>query len=154
MFCDRTSFSGNRDEPVVVNGQKIFFRGKRIIDAVIKTRVRDHGLGSAENVLLTGCSAGGLSTYLHADNVGELVKVAAPATLKKYKAAPLSAVFLLHDTVEQKPIYPDHMKYIFNLSNSSGPGSVNDACLASKADADKWLCNSRRRATGTAPRPS
>jgi hypothetical protein len=141
LYCDGNSFSGNRDAPVVVNGQPIYFRGKRIIDAVVKTLVRDHGLGKAENVLLTGCSAGGLSTFLHADYVGELVKAAAPNTLKKYKAAPISGFFLLHDTVEGKPVYADEMKYIFNLANSSGPGSMNDACLASKSDDDKWRCN-------------
>ena len=35
-YCDGNSFSANRDEPITVNGDKIFFRGKRIIDAVIK----------------------------------------------------------------------------------------------------------------------
>lgn len=29
-YCDGNSFSGNADEPVTVNGKKIYFRGKRI----------------------------------------------------------------------------------------------------------------------------
>ena len=62
LYCDGNSFSGNREDPIVVNGQKIFFRGKRIIDATLRTLRRDHGLGAAENVLLTGCSAGGLGS--------------------------------------------------------------------------------------------
>ena len=140
LYCDGNSFSGNREDPVLVNGQKIFFRGKRIIDATLRTLQRDHGLGMAENVLLTGCSAGGLSTFLHADYVGEQLKAVAPG-LKRYKAAPISGFFLLHDTVEKKSVYPDEMKYIFGLAASGGKGSMNDACLASKAASDQWQCN-------------
>lgn len=140
LYCDGNSFSGNRDQPVTVNGQPIYFRGKRIMDAVLKTLARDHGLAAAENVLLTGCSAGGLSTYLHADYVGQQLAGMAKG-IKRYKAAPISGFFLLHDTVEHKSVYADQMRYIFQLANSSGPGSMNDACLAAHAPADKWMCN-------------
>jgi O-palmitoleoyl-L-serine hydrolase len=37
-------------------------------------------------VLLTGCSAGGLATYLHADYVASIV----PASVTKYRVAPIS----------------------------------------------------------------
>ena len=32
------------------------------------------GLNKATDVLLTGCSAGGLATYLHADHVASLLR--------------------------------------------------------------------------------
>eukprot|EP00656_Telonema_subtile_P016623 TRINITY_DN18798_c0_g1_i3.p1 TRINITY_DN18798_c0_g1~~TRINITY_DN18798_c0_g1_i3.p1 ORF type:complete len:451 (+),score=89.28 TRINITY_DN18798_c0_g1_i3:95-1447(+) len=140
LYCDGNSFSGNRDQPVMVNDEPIYFRGKRIMDAVLKTLVRDHGLADAENVLLTGCSAGGLSTYLHADYVGQQVRAVAKG-LKKYKAAPISGFFLLHDTVEHKKVYADQIKTIFTLANSSGAGSMNDACLAAQSVEDQWKCN-------------
>jgi hypothetical protein len=63
-YCDGNSFSGNRDDPIVVNGDKIYFRGHRIIDATIRA-LQKLGLNTAEEVLLTGCSAGGLATLLH-----------------------------------------------------------------------------------------
>ena len=46
--------------------------------------------------MLTGESAGGLSTFLHADRVGAKLKASAPK-LTTYKAHPIVGVFLDHD---------------------------------------------------------
>lgn len=132
VYCDGNSFSGNRDEPVVVKGadgknKPLYFRGRRIIDAVLETLVSDHGLADANDVLLTGCSAGGLATYLHTDYVHEKLKTLAPK-MKKFKASAISGFFLLHNTVENKPVYPTEMANIFHLANSTH--GVNDACIA------------------------
>ena len=66
IYCDGNSFSGNRDlpYPVVEDGQKanLYFRGRRIVDEVLKALSANYGLADAKNVLLTGCSAGGLAT--------------------------------------------------------------------------------------------
>jgi len=133
-YCDGNSFSGDRTDPVIVNGTKLWFRGRRNIDATFRA-LNKLGLDKAENVLLTGCSAGGLATYLHTDYVATLL----PSTVKKYKSAPISGFFLLHDTVEGKAVYPTEMKSIFVLANSTN--GVNAACIASKSAEDKWMCN-------------
>lgn len=91
------------------------------------------GLSSASEVFLTGCSAGGLATYLHAGRVDYdtslmVVKSSCDClcsspcplptrppdyvgsilqnvtTLKKFKAASISGFFLLHNTVEGKAL--------------------------------------------------
>ena len=136
-YCDGTSFSGNRDEPVVVKGKPLYFRGRRIIDEVLKA-LMPLGLAKAETVLLTGCSAGGLATYLHTDYVGNKLKAEVPS-MKKFRAASISGFFLRHNTVEGKPVYATEMQTIFNLANSTH--GVNDACISSKAPADQWQCN-------------
>jgi STAM-binding protein len=122
----------------MVSGKPLYFRGRRVIDAVLAYLMKNHNLGSAENVLLTGCSAGGLATYLHTDYVGDTLKATVPS-LKKYKASSISGFFLLHDNVEGKPVYPTQMKNIFELANSTH--GVNSACIAAKAPADQWECN-------------
>ena len=43
-----------------------YFRGQRIWDAVIR-HLLSIGMASADQVLLTGCSAGGLAVVLHCD---------------------------------------------------------------------------------------
>lgn len=141
-YCDGNSFSGDRDEPVVVTGadgkqKKLYFRGKRIIDAVL-SKLLTMGLDKAENVLLTGCSAGGLATFLHTDYVHNFLK-SAGVPMKKFKSAPISGFFLLHQTVEGKPVYAAQMKSIFSLANSSG--GVNANCIASLKEEDAWKCN-------------
>lgn len=120
------------------SGKPLYFRGRRIIDATIDYLAEHHGLLDAENVLLTGCSAGGLATYLHTDYVGDTLK-AKSSTLKKYKAASISGFFLLHNTTEGKAVYPTEMKEIFTLANSTH--GVNKDCIAAKAPADQWECN-------------
>lgn len=137
-YCDGNSFSGNRDEAVVVQGKPLYFRGRRIMDAVLSTLKEQYGLGTAKNVLLTGCSAGGLATYLHTDYVYQQLTTMAPS-MTKFKAAAISGFFLLHNTVENKPVYPTQMKYIFALANSTH--GVNDACIAAHPPEDQWRCN-------------
>jgi hypothetical protein len=142
VYCDGNSFSGNRDEPLVVTGldgkaKPLYFRGKRIIDATLQTLLT-LGLDKADTVLLSGCSAGGLATYLHADYVYNWF-LSAKVPLKKFRAAPVSGFFLLHNNVENKPVYPEEMKYIFNLANSTH--GLNNACISEQADEDKWKCN-------------
>jgi hypothetical protein len=133
-YCDGNSFSGNRDQAVVYNGTNLWFRGKRNMDATFQALMA-LGLNKAVNVVLTGCSAGGLATYMHTDYVASLL----PTTVTKFRSIPISGFFLLHNNVEGKSVYPDEIKYIFNLANSTH--GVNDACIAAKAAADQWQCN-------------
>ncbi|KAJ1283585.1 hypothetical protein BS78_03G139200 [Paspalum vaginatum] len=61
-YCDGASFAGEGfDEE---NG--FYFRGQRIWDATIR-HILSIGMASADQVLLTGCSAGGLAAILHCD---------------------------------------------------------------------------------------
>ena len=137
-YCDGDSFSGNRDDAVVVEGKPLYFRGHRILKGILDTLVASYGLKDAKEVMLTGCSAGGLSTFLHADYVHDYVKGVAPA-LHKFKAAPISGFFLDHLTVAGKPVYETEMKTIFEMSNATN--GVNAACIASYRPEDQWQCN-------------
>ncbi|EMS51398.1 hypothetical protein TRIUR3_15339 [Triticum urartu] len=50
----------------------IYMRGQRIWDAIIADLLTK-GLAKAKKVLLSGCSAGGLATFFHCDDLGELL---------------------------------------------------------------------------------
>jgi len=144
VYCDGNSFSGNRDDPVPVKGtdgkmKNLYFRGRRIIDESLKALSTKFGLASAENVLLTGCSAGGLATYLHTDYVQTQLKSKWATGMTKYKASSISGFFLQHNNVEGKPVYATQMENIFNLANSTH--GVNDACIASLPVDKQWQCN-------------
>lgn len=66
-YCDGASFSGNNDTTQPVNGLTLHFRGFRILNAIMEDLVANHGLSQATDVVVSGCSAGGLATYLHVD---------------------------------------------------------------------------------------
>ncbi|KAH9325143.1 hypothetical protein KI387_005321, partial [Taxus chinensis] len=68
MYCDGASFSGDVEDEV----SGLYFRGKRIWDAMIADLLAK-GMDKVEQALLSGCSAGGLATFLHCDNFRELL---------------------------------------------------------------------------------
>jgi hypothetical protein len=77
LYLDGASFSGYRAAPWPVSGtnESLWFRGIKNLDATIDWLFEQGGLGGATEVLLKGESAGGLSTFLHADRVGSRLKV-------------------------------------------------------------------------------
>ena len=70
-YCDGTSWTGNVDDPIsVLNGTKnetIYYRGRRLLDALIHHLLQKQGVDEADVVLYGGCSAGSLTAYLHID---------------------------------------------------------------------------------------
>lgn len=74
-YCDGSSFTGHRDGtwPVPNSTKRLTFRGARNFQATIDTLIRDWGLGNADEVILSGGSAGGLSTFLKLDYLAERV---------------------------------------------------------------------------------
>ncbi|KAK3017617.1 hypothetical protein RJ639_004851 [Escallonia herrerae] len=64
-YCDGASFAG--DSKFSNGTSLLYFRGQRIWKAIILDLLPE-GLGRAEKALLSGCSAGGLATFLHCDN--------------------------------------------------------------------------------------
>lgn len=66
--CDGGSQTGDLADPVSVSGSTIYYRGHRILGAVQDAVLNTVGVASATDVIVSGCSAGGLSTFLHADS--------------------------------------------------------------------------------------
>ncbi|XP_057473509.1 pectin acetylesterase 9-like [Actinidia eriantha] len=64
-YCDGASFAGDAKFD---NGTTLlYFRGQSIWKAIILDLL-PKGLGNAKKALLSGCSAGGLASFLHCDN--------------------------------------------------------------------------------------
>jgi hypothetical protein len=151
-YCDGNSFSGQLTEPVSFYGNNLYFRGhynmraafNAIMTDVVKAPVP---YSQAADIMLTGCSAGGLSTYLHADYVAaNFIKPNRPSPPGQsrpgyYGAVPVSGFFLDAPNVDGQHIYRDEIQVINALSNASAPGGTNDACLAANPGSNAWKCN-------------
>ncbi|KAK9144102.1 hypothetical protein Sjap_004005 [Stephania japonica] len=74
-YCDGASFTG--DVEAVDPATNLHFRGARIWHAVIDDLLAK-GMRTAKNAILSGCSAGGLTSILHCDDFHSLL----PATTK------------------------------------------------------------------------
>eukprot|EP00253_Pinus_taeda_P031389 PITA_31389 len=66
-YCDGSSFTGD-----VEKGNNLHLRGQRIWQAVIENLL-ENGMEKAQQALLTGCSAGGLATFIHCDQFRDLL---------------------------------------------------------------------------------
>ncbi len=165
MYCDGASFAGDRADTVSWadparpgHNMTLYFRGRRILEFALDqllpgtaaatastTPSGGYGLGSATHVLLSGGSAGGLATYLHADFVQNHLRAWSAAhgvqsPLVQYRAAPVSGYFLKHSTggAAPQPTYPDELEYVFHMQNASR--GVNADCLAAQAHGQEHLC--------------
>ena len=79
-YCDGTSFSSYREEPIpTTKGDPMWFRGKANLAAVFDELISTRGVGSATELILSGGSAGGLAVYYHLDYVADLVHAVAPS---------------------------------------------------------------------------
>ncbi|CAN1236451.1 Pectin acetylesterase 3 [Linum grandiflorum] len=63
-YCDGASFNGDSQNEVAA--AQLYFRGQRIWSVAMET-LMSLGMKSADQALLSGCSAGGLASILHCD---------------------------------------------------------------------------------------
>nr|AFK45147.1 unknown [Lotus japonicus] len=73
-YCDGSSFTG--DVEAVDPKTNLHFRGGRIFVAVVEDLLAN-GMKNAQNAILSGCSAGGLTSILQCDRFRSLIPAAA-----------------------------------------------------------------------------
>ena len=135
-YCDGDSFSGSMAEPVAFNGSSLYFRGAYNLRAMLnflRSPAGNSSIVAAPKVVLTGCSAGGLAVFLHADEVAAAV---GPGT--DFRAIPVSGFFSNAANAEGAPIYATQIKGVFEMHNASG--GVNQACVAAQDPGSEWVC--------------
>jgi len=131
-YADGASFSGYRAEPVPVPSNRskvVYFRGIKNFDATLDYLFH-HGLGTATEFVLTGGSAGGLSTFLHTDRVAERLAKEAP-NCKHVRALPEVGYFLDHGNIKHDGNnYTAWMQYIYHMQNLTfgADGALAPAC--------------------------
>jgi len=133
-YCDGASFTGARVEPVKVDGHAVFYRGYYNLKAMIEELITKFGMDKATEVILTGGSAGGAATFIHADQIASML----PKTVKRYKATPYSGMFLRHTNVENRAVYEAQIKHVFEMQNCTY--GVDSHCIANKKAEDRHLC--------------
>jgi hypothetical protein len=128
-YCDGASFAGD-SSAVDSSGKRLFFRGRAIREAVIASLRRDHGFGSATDVLVSGCSAGATAVYLHLDWYAAQAPPGA-----RVRGMPDSGWFLPGSyTRDRKSHYSERMATLYHMVNASA--SLPEACTA----AHGYLC--------------
>eukprot|EP00939_MAST-03C_sp_MAST-3C-sp1_P000133 g133.t1 len=153
-YCDGASFSGYREKQWPVPnepGKNLTFRGIKNLDATVAWAFEHAGMKDASEFVLTGGSAGGLSTFLHSDRVADALRENAPG-IKKIVSAPVVGYFrdvdnFKHTTGEPntpswtQANYTSWMKYIYTMQNLSfaSDGGLTDSCREKHTE-EPWLC--------------
>lgn len=81
-------------------GKFVHYRGLRNLDATLDYAFQHLGLDKATELVVTGGSAGGLSTFLHVDRIAARMKASAP-NCRLVTAAPVVGYFLDHANYAQ-----------------------------------------------------
>ena len=138
-YCDGASFSGDAESGLSwpdpgdpSRNMTLYFRGRRVLRALVQTLISRFGMSTAQEVMLSGGSAGGLATFLQADFVGGLL----PPSVRKYRAVPISGFFLMHETLTGATAFPDAMRATYELHNAT----VSPSCAASVPSGEAWRC--------------
>lgn len=138
MYCDGGSFSGDTTIPYTSRSGRegrLHFRGRRILAAVLRRLASaSFGLAAGAEVLLTGCSAGGLAALLQADYVRSLL----PGAVAKYKVAPCSGFFQAHGNARGTPVWESQMQGVALMQNLSQYSP--SACLSTMPEQHQWRC--------------
>ena len=101
--CDGSSFAGSATRSVPAGGQqqggvelphRVHLAGRPIVAQVLQVLMERFGLGHANEVLLSGCSSGGLAALLHAESVRSTL-LAAATPLRRFKVAAFSGLFFV-----------------------------------------------------------
>jgi hypothetical protein len=128
IYCDGASFSGNREEPLSVDETLLYFRGSRNLPALFNMlKGLPFGLPGVTDFIFAGNSAGGLTVYLHADQVRSMM----PPSVKKFKAIPVSGWFMDVSNLQGTPVFLDEMKGVYHMQNCV----VREDCKKKYADA-------------------
>jgi hypothetical protein len=133
-YGDGASFSGYRADPYPVSAnstERLYFRGYKNLEATIDWALQ-HGLANATELVVTGVSAGGLSSFLHMDLISARVKAVNPAI--NVRGAPVVGFFLDHANFANSTAasYTTQMAYIYHMQNLTfgSDGGLMDSCKA------------------------
>jgi hypothetical protein len=137
------SFSGARDGVVPFSGVNLNFRGHYVMEAIFDTVAANamkapSPWSAATDVVLSGCSAGGLSTFLHTQFVHDTYVAPLGA---KFWSIPVSGFFLDAMSVQGIAVYTQQMQVVWDMSQPFNAAGTNAACVADWPADQSWRCN-------------
>ena len=126
-YCDGSSETSDVSGPVAgPNNSTLWFRGRAILDANLAELEASYGfLSTATEVIVSGTSAGGIATYLHASFIKSLVQKTA-----RVVAVPDAGFFLAHETYGRPGVFAwfETLTAAYALWNSTLRGDAS-ACV-------------------------
>jgi len=130
-YCDGSSHTSNATLPY--NGK--WHRGRPNLEAQIKYQIESSGLGEADEVILSGGSAGGFSAFLGLDFVRTLL----PPSVRLVGAPDAGFFVDIPNAANTSNAFREDFRGMDAIWNSTGSGSLNALCLTA-FPSEKWRC--------------
>jgi len=134
-YCDGSSWTSYRQHPVNVDGRELHFRGRSNLVATFKQLRAALHLQGAQEVILTGGSAGGLAVMLNMDFVATLL----PRTVR-FTGYPDAGFFLDAPNAAGEHVWYKNWIEADKLWHSTLSNHTNTQCLAAYPATQSWKC--------------
>eukprot|EP00440_Ansanella_granifera_P056504 gb/GFBE01061250.1/.p1 GENE.gb/GFBE01061250.1/~~gb/GFBE01061250.1/.p1 ORF type:complete len:427 (+),score=82.92 gb/GFBE01061250.1/:1-1281(+) len=132
-YCDGGSRAGDVPNPVVVGDSTIYFRGGRILEAMLDDWL-GKGLASASDFIVGGCSAGGLTVWLHLDYIRSRVPDSVRVT-----GVPQCGYFMDLPKYDGTPCYTPQYRTVYEMMGVNASKTMSADCLAAYPS-EQWKC--------------
>ncbi len=149
-YCDGGSYAS--DAVAEYNGKKLYFKGKNIRTAIITHLLEKNNMKNANNIVLAGCSAGGLGMLLSIDDLTSMIHATNPTInvrgfidsgiFADFKGGVNKSDVAVFSKLYKNDIanwysnnildYPSAMRNIFSFMNISA--GTNQQCLKASND--------------------
>lgn len=103
------------------------YNGKQILDAIIADLLDNRGLAEATDLVVSGCSAGGLATFLHCDKWANAIN-GATGDQTKVVCMPDSGFFMDYNCCGDNDNYSKRIMDIYHYFNASS--GLNPDCIS------------------------
>jgi len=135
-YCDGASFASSTDYSPTVGSMQLHFRGADIFNATVASLLA-LGMNQAKEVILKGCSAGGLAVYLHCDIFADMLKEAGVEA--RVICMPDAGFFRMDvPDVSGAPRYTPEQQWVYS---TQGVVQMDKGCVAAHAATnDTWRC--------------
>ena len=134
-YCDGSSWTGNVEGPVMAasGSQEVFYRGRRLFDALVTDLLSMRGLDAADVLIYGGCSAGALTAYLHADRVAKAVPTSVQVLVLADGMLPLPV-----SSWDGEPLI--ERSFSWGLRAWNATGSLPPNCVEAYPGKEAWRC--------------
>jgi len=133
--CDGTAFLGSADDPLESNGTALYFRGRDNVLATVDALLERHGMDEAAEIVIAGCSAGGVATVLLADQIQARIKRGVKGEVFVAGLADSSVFPAWTEPTPKGVLAFPQFQWIYENTNASG--SAPPDCLA---EGLSWHC--------------
>jgi hypothetical protein len=72
-YCDGTGYVSNIKDPINYNGRDLYFRGYQNVIESLSYLVKHHNIHNADQILISGTSAGGLASMYWANHIQDFI---------------------------------------------------------------------------------